>query len=83
MKALLDTSAFLWIIASSERLGANARNYVSDLNNELLLSVASLWEISIKASLNKLELLRPFEQLIPDQLEKNAIDILPDDKVAV
>lgn len=77
MKALLDTSAFLWIIASSERLGANARNYISDLNNELLLSVASLWEISIKASLNKLELLRPFEQLIPDQLEKNAIGILP------
>lgn len=77
MKALLDTSAFLWIIASSDRLGTNARHYISDLNNELFLSVASLWEIAVKASLNKLELLRPFEQLIPDQLEKNAIDILP------
>ena len=73
----VDTCAFLWIIASSDRLGGNARNYISDLNNELFLSVASLWEIAIKASLGKLELLRPFEQLIPDQLEKNAIDILP------
>lgn len=61
MKALLDTSAFLWIIASSDRLGTNARHYISDLNNELFLSVASLWEIAVKASLNKLELLRPFE----------------------
>lgn len=77
MRALLDTSAFLWIIASSDRLGVNARNYISDLNNELFLSVASLWEIAIKTSLGKLELLKPFEQLIPDQLEKSAIDILP------
>ena len=79
MKALLDTSAFLWFIAGSERLSVKARNYIADFNNELILSVASLWEIAIKTSLNKLELLRPFDQLIPSQLEENAIEVLPID----
>jgi PIN domain nuclease of toxin-antitoxin system len=76
MRALLDTSVFLWMIAGSERLGVNARSYISDLNNGLLLSVASLWEIAIKCSLGKLELTRPYDQLIPEQLEKNSIDVL-------
>ena len=77
MRALLDTGAFLWFISGSDRLSINARNYITDLDNELILSVASLWEIAIKSSLGKLELLRPFDQLIPEQLEINAVDILP------
>ncbi len=77
MKALLDTNAFLWFISGSDRLTKNARNYITDFNNDLVLSAASLWDIAIKTSLGKLELLKPFDQLIPTQLEKNAIDILP------
>jgi PIN domain nuclease of toxin-antitoxin system len=77
MRALLNTGTFLWFIADSDRLSINARNYIADLENELTLSVASLWEIAIKSSLGKLELLRPFDQLIPEQLEINAVDILP------
>ncbi len=41
------------------------------------MSVASLWEIAIKTSLGKLELLQSFDKLIPAQLEENAIQILP------
>jgi len=39
--------------------------------------VASLWEIAIKASLRKLDLLQPYGQLIPQQLEENDITVLP------
>jgi len=77
MRALLDTGAFLWFISDSDRLSMNARNCIADLENELILSVASLWEIAIKSSLEKLELLRPFDQLIPEQLEINSVNILP------
>ncbi len=77
MKELLDTSTFLWFISDSDRLSSKARNHIADLENDLILSIASLWEISIKTSLGKLELLRPFDQLFPAQLEENAIDILP------
>lgn len=76
MRALLDTNAFLWFISGSDRLSGKARSHIADFNNNLLLSTASLWEIAIKTSLGKLEMLSPFDQLIPAQLEKNAIDIL-------
>ncbi|MBU1169721.1 MAG: type II toxin-antitoxin system VapC family toxin [Proteobacteria bacterium] len=77
MRALLDTNAFLWFISGNNRLSDKARDHIADFNNDLVLSVASLWEIAIKTSLGKLELFSPFDQLIPAQLEKNAIDILP------
>ncbi len=37
---------------------------------------ASLWEAAIKHSLGKLDLGRPFAELIPDQLEANSISVL-------
>jgi len=77
MRALLDTNSFLWFIAGSDRLSVNARNIIADLTNHLFLSIASLWEIAIKISIGRLELLRPFEQLIPAQIEENDITILP------
>ena len=76
MRALFDTGTFLWFISDSDRLSMNTRNYIADLENELILSVASLWEIAIKSSLGKLDLLRQFDQLIPEQLEINSVDIL-------
>ncbi len=47
-----------------------------DFNNDLVLSTASLWEMAIKTSIGKLELLDSFDRLIPVQLEKHAIDVL-------
>jgi PIN domain nuclease of toxin-antitoxin system len=77
MRALLDTHAFLWFVSGSNKLSATARRRIADSDNDLFLSVASLWEIAIKTSLGRLELLRPFDQLIPEQLEENAIAVLP------
>jgi PIN domain nuclease of toxin-antitoxin system len=77
MRALIDTSVFLWSISDSDKLSDKARRFIADLENEILLSVASLWEIAIKTSLGKLELMLPFERLIPQQLEQNAITVLP------
>ncbi len=77
MRVLLDTSAFLWFISGSDRLSLNARNIMLDFNNDLVLSAASLWEIAIKTSLGKLELLDSFDRLMPAQLEEHAIDVLP------
>ena len=77
MRALLDTSSFLWFIAGSDSLSIKARDLIVDMNNDLFLSVASLWEIAIKMSIGKLKLLRSFEQIVPAQLEENFINILP------
>ncbi len=77
MKYILDTHTFLWFITDDPTLSSNARNLIEDINNERLLSIASVWEIAIKTSLGKLELARPFEEFIPQQLRQNYVDLLP------
>jgi PIN domain nuclease of toxin-antitoxin system len=76
VKLLLDTHAFLWFIAGSERLSAIARELIEDSANQPLLSAASLWEMAIKLSLGRLQLGRPFENLIPEQMRLNGIQLL-------
>jgi PIN domain nuclease of toxin-antitoxin system len=44
---------------------------------DLLLSVASLWEIAIKTSLGKLTLPDTFDKFIPQQIALNDVEILP------
>jgi PIN domain nuclease of toxin-antitoxin system len=50
---LLDSHLLLWTAGPDERLSSQARRLVGDPENELLFSVASLWEIAIKASLKR------------------------------
>ena len=76
MRLLLDTSSFLWFVAGSEKLSGKARELMEDFDNELLLSVASLWEMAIKVSIGKLEMLEGFDRFIPEKLEENEIEIL-------
>lgn len=53
MKLLLDTHLLLWAAGQPKRLSAAARKLINDSRNELLFSVASLWEIVIKRSLGR------------------------------
>lgn len=53
MKLLLDTHLLLWAADNIERVPTGARALMSDSQNELLFSVASLWEIAIKSGLNR------------------------------
>ena len=76
MKLLLDTHTFLWFIDDNPRLSARAKGLLES-DADLLLSVASLWEISIKVSIGKLTLAQPYDIFIPQQLTNNAVEILP------
>ncbi|MGC1360506.1 MAG: type II toxin-antitoxin system VapC family toxin [Silvibacterium sp.] len=53
MKLLLDTHLLLWAAESIRRIPRRARPLISDPDNDLLFSVASLWEIAIKSTLNR------------------------------
>lgn len=76
MNLLLDTHTFLWFTAGDSSLSQSARAAIEDENNNLYLSVASIWEIAIKVSIEKLELSEPFEDLIPQQLAENEVELL-------
>jgi PIN domain nuclease of toxin-antitoxin system len=77
MRLLLDTHSFLWFINGRSELSISAKRHIVDLNNQVFVSVVSLWEIAIKVSIGKLILSRPFTELIPEQLEITEIEQLP------
>lgn len=75
MKLLLDTHTFLWFIDDTPKLSAAAKKLLeSDV--DLMISAASLWEIAIKVSIGKLTLTQPFQEFIPDQLNRNSVKLL-------
>ena len=77
MRVLLDTHVFLWWVNDSPRLGREARAVISNIDNQLLLSAASGWEIAIKAGLGKLEVADDISSFIFEQMRLNAVDELP------
>lgn len=76
MRVLLDTHAFLWLIGDLPNLSKKAKKIFIEKENEVLLSVASIWEMGIKVSLGKLKLSQPFNKIIPSQLYQNGISQL-------
>ncbi len=68
MHALIDTHALIWFADGSNRLPANARQIVEDMTNVIYVSVASVWEMSIKEGLNKLRLGRPLKDFLMREL---------------
>ena len=54
-----------------------ALSALEDEANELLLSVASVWEMQIKIQLGKLKLGLPLKDLIRNQHETNELTVLP------
>lgn len=55
MKCLLDTHALLWWVTSPEILPATLRDFLDDRSNDLLLSIATPWELAIKTNIGKLD----------------------------
>lgn len=55
MKILLDTHLILWAAGFPDELPTEARRIIEDESNELFFSAASIWEIAIKAGLQKVD----------------------------
>ena len=53
MKLLLDTHVALWAITDDVKLGHFAKSLILAPDNDIWVSVVSLWEIAIKHSLRK------------------------------
>ena len=73
MRLLLDTVTLLWWLDGDAKLGATTRATITDPGNEIFVSAASAWEISVKRASGKLE--APFE--IERALERNYFIELP------
>ncbi|MGE5340981.1 MAG: type II toxin-antitoxin system VapC family toxin [Candidatus Omnitrophota bacterium] len=83
MRLLLDTCIFLWFISGDNRLPENIREAISNTENEIFLSVISIWESIVKYQLGKLPLPRPPSEYLPEQRERHQIESLPLDEESV
>ena len=54
MKVLIDTHIFLWMLAEVNKINADARIVLEDVNSDLFLSAASFYEIAYKFRTGKL-----------------------------
>jgi len=85
MKLLLDTHLLLWAAGHPDRLSSTARSLIENPENELLFSVASVWEVVIKRGLGRNDF-----QVDPRLLRRGLLDngygelpILSDHVVAI
>jgi PIN domain nuclease of toxin-antitoxin system len=62
MRLLLDSHAFLWLVTDDANLSPRAKDAIAGAS-EVLLSLASVWEMTIKRSLGRLKLAEPPEAM--------------------
>lgn len=77
MKLLLDTHAFIWWFNEPEKLSTKALTLLTDGGNDLILSVASIWEMQIKVQLGKLKFTVSLRELVESHEQKNGVQVLP------
>ena len=73
MRYLLDTHALLWALGEPTALSPQTRDIIADPTNLIFVSVASLWECAIKASIGKLDLPDDFF----DAINETGYEVLP------
>jgi PIN domain nuclease of toxin-antitoxin system len=77
MKLLLDTNVFIWWFSEPEKLSPKAAAILADVNNDLLLSAASVWEMQIKLQLGKLKFTVSLREIVESQERANGVQVLP------
>ena len=75
MRLLLDTHAFIWFVEDDKKLSGKAKEEIENPDNIIILSIASLWEMSTKISIGRLKLKKPYKEVISYVNEKG-IEIL-------
>ncbi|MDR1877991.1 MAG: type II toxin-antitoxin system VapC family toxin [Bacteroidales bacterium] len=76
MKLLIDTQSFIWFFEADNKLPLSVRTVMEDIDNSLVVSIVSFWEITIKVSLQKLTLSGNIETLINNSIS-SGFEILP------
>jgi PIN domain nuclease of toxin-antitoxin system len=77
VKLLVDSHILIWAIDDPTKLSPAATTALQDPDNELLLSVGSIWEIAIKVGLEKLTLKDPFRVWMNQAIADLDLRILP------
>lgn len=84
MRILIDTHVLLWYLNGDEKLSKAIISILEDDENQIVISVVSLWEFTIKFSSGKLKLKRPITlDDIKHYIESRNVDIVDIDFVSL
>ena len=83
MRILIDTHIFLWLIEDNRRLSNKYRQIIHNLDNEIFLSVLSIWECVIKYQTGKLNFPISPETYLPMQRREHLIKTLNVDENSI
>ncbi len=76
MRLLLNSHTLIWFFKGDARLSDRVRILIEDENNEKLISIARVWELSIKQSISKLTFTQSIKTFIEQQLRMNDFNLL-------
>jgi PIN domain nuclease of toxin-antitoxin system len=82
MQYLLDTHVFLWWLTTPEKIHAKAQKIIRDKSNDIFISSASFWEMSIKKSLGRLTIPHNIMETTTSENFK-ILPILPEECIGV
>jgi len=83
VKLLLDTGPFLWYITGDRRLPDRLRRLIREPDQEVFLSVVSVWEATVKQGLGRLPLPAPAGTYLPGMRARHGIAPLALEESAV
>lgn len=76
MDLLLDTHSLIWFLNGDDKLSEKAKSAIEDPSNSKIVSIASIWEIAIKISIDRFRFPKGFKYFL-DMVEDNGFEILP------
>lgn len=76
MHCLLDTHTLIWFVDGDDKLSEKAKKTIEDPENSNFISVATVWELAIKLSLDKIKFQNGFKKFL-DLLDDNGFEIIP------
>lgn len=77
LRYLIDSQIFVWHLAQPSRIPADIEAILESPDSDLALSMASIWELSIKSASGRLPLPRPTARYIAERAAARDIEVLP------
>ena len=77
MRVLLDSHAFLWLATDDDRVPLPVRELVEDVRTRSVVSVATTWELTLKALAGRLRLPGPPAEHFAEHIDEFGYELLP------
>jgi PIN domain nuclease of toxin-antitoxin system len=77
VKYLIDTNAWIFFFEDSPKLNETVAQVLENPDSHCYVSIASVWEASIKVAIGKLQLGYDLKKDLPRILEENGFQLLP------